>query len=873
MASSYPVRSSPKVLSTESFLGGHILRCESWSDAECARDSVAGLKRERPILAPSGDHRLRFRMRGRGAGAFSGHPNDFAGYFHLCAEFLIKLLIYIQICLKLSWSGLTSALLLAKEKGNNVTVVAKHMPGDYDIQYTSPWAGANYLPMSTQENSRWERRTWPELKRLAAEVPEAGIHFQTALVMRNAKDLEPGNNAKNGLGDALFDENPWYTTFLDYRKMKPGDLPPGMAYGHEFGSVCINTAIYLPWLVGQCRKHGVDLKRASLNHISEASSLGHSGKADIIVNCTGLMASKLGGVMDSKVMPARGQIVVVRNVSPQMIATSSTEDSPDELIYAMTRAAGGGTILGGTYQKGNWDPNPDPNIAARIMQRAVDLYPDIAGGKGVKGLDIIRHGVGLRPYREGGVRLEKERIDGTWVVHNYGHAGWGYQGSYGTAERVVELVESCTMATNQDPLYLQVLRFAQDVATGRHWLSRLIPPTLLLLDAALCVLVIAKVAYTEIDWTAYMEQVQLFLDGERDYTKIEGGTGPLVYPAAHVYIYTGLYYLTNHGKDILLAQQLFAGLYLVNLAVAPPYVFPLLILSKRLHSIFMLRCFNDCFAVFFLWFSILLFQHRQWFAGGLVYSFGLGVKMTLLLVLPVVGILVFFAKGVIGTIALGGLMASLQVQLAAPFLRHPGAYFGRAFEFSRQFLFKWTVNWRFVGEEAFLSRAFSTSLLVLHISVLLTFIFTRWLPPTGKSLGDVLHATFSRDGHGRNWQALFQRFTPRYILTTVLTANIIGLLFARSLHYQFYSYLAWSTPYLLWRGGLHPVLQYVLWALQEWAWNVFPSTPASSAVVVSVMAITVAAVWFGTSDDATSSAAAKSSTDNAGAPTRSIRKP
>lgn len=42
--------------------------------------------------------------------------------------------------------GLTSALLLAKDQGNNVTVVAKHMPGDYDIQYTSPWAGANYLP-------------------------------------------------------------------------------------------------------------------------------------------------------------------------------------------------------------------------------------------------------------------------------------------------------------------------------------------------------------------------------------------------------------------------------------------------------------------------------------------------------------------------------------------------------------------------------------------------------------------------------------------------------------------------------------------------------------------------------------------------------
>lgn len=32
--------------------------------------------------------------------------------------------------------------------------------------------------MSLEVNSRWERRTWVELRRLAQEVPEAGIHFQ-----------------------------------------------------------------------------------------------------------------------------------------------------------------------------------------------------------------------------------------------------------------------------------------------------------------------------------------------------------------------------------------------------------------------------------------------------------------------------------------------------------------------------------------------------------------------------------------------------------------------------------------------------------------------------------------------------------------------
>ncbi|POR35343.1 D-amino-acid oxidase [Tolypocladium paradoxum] len=42
--------------------------------------------------------------------------------------------------------GLTSALLLSKSKANTITVVAKHMPGDYDIEYASPFAGANMLP-------------------------------------------------------------------------------------------------------------------------------------------------------------------------------------------------------------------------------------------------------------------------------------------------------------------------------------------------------------------------------------------------------------------------------------------------------------------------------------------------------------------------------------------------------------------------------------------------------------------------------------------------------------------------------------------------------------------------------------------------------
>ena len=75
------------------------------------------------------------------------------------------------------------------------------------------------------------------------------------------------------------------------------------------------------------------------------------------------------------------------------------------------------------------------------MKRAVDLCPALTGGNGIENLSIIRQGVGLRPLRNGGARLENEEIGGLWVVHNYGHGGFGYQASYGCSQVAVRLVE------------------------------------------------------------------------------------------------------------------------------------------------------------------------------------------------------------------------------------------------------------------------------------------------------------------------------------------------------------------------------------------------------------------------------------------------
>lgn len=106
--------------------------------------------------------------------------------------------------------------------------------------------------------------------------------------------------------------------------------------------------------------------------------------------------------------------------------------------------------------------------------------------------------------------------------------------------------------------------------------------------------------------------------------------------------------------------------------------------------------------------------------------------MSNLLYLP--GILVILVKrrGLATTLRLVITMFSLQALIAMPFLReHPWPYLKNAFDLSRIFLYKWTVNWRFVDEETFLSASFAKALLLGHLSVLVAFGAFQWCRKDG----------------------------------------------------------------------------------------------------------------------------------------------
>jgi len=127
-----------------------------------------------------------------------------------------------------------------------------------------------------------------------------------------------------------------------------------------------------------------------------------------------------------------------------------------------------------------------------------------------------------------------------------------------------------------------------------------------------------------------MEQVEHFKSGTRDYADIKGSTGPCVYPAGHLYLFSILHSLTNQGNNILKAQLIFLVIYLINgllvirlyraVLKVEPYVLILLFLtSYRVHSIFILRLFNDVIAVTLFHCSLLLMVHRRWSLASLFF--------------------------------------------------------------------------------------------------------------------------------------------------------------------------------------------------------------------------------------------------------------
>jgi alpha-1,3-mannosyltransferase len=357
---------------------------------------------------------------------------------------------------------------------------------------------------------------------------------------------------------------------------------------------------------------------------------------------------------------------------------------------------------------------------------------------------------------------------------------------------------------------------------------------------------------TEIDWKAYMQEVEGFMSGELDYYKLKGDTGPLVYPAGFVYLYAGLHKITEGGTNIYAAQWIFWAVYLVFIgilhriylaaakdlqisSVQTSLMLVCLSASRRIHSLFVLRLFNDCFAMLLLFFAVLMFIRNRWMIGCVIYSLAVSIKMNVLLFAP--GLLALLLARFSVDIVIRHLVACAMVQyiLALPFITSfPFSYLHRAFEFGRAFMYKWSVNWKMLPEEFFLSKTFAISLLAVHLSLLILLAWKRW----SKCLGLSLNSLFSG--------SKFASKSSYHILAVLFSSNFIGILCSRSLHYQFYVWYYHTIPFFLFARKssiLQNTLSIILLIFMELCWNIYPANYYSSFILLAVHIILVILIF------------------------------
>ena len=298
-------------------------------------------------------------------------------------------------------SGLSSAIRLL-ESGHSVRVMAREFSPDL----VSDVAAALWYPFLAhpmEKTDRWGAETYTELMRLGEEEPMSGITMKFGReYLREVVEL-PG----------------WRNNITHFRVLDSGEIPEGWIFGWEFESPIIEMHHYMPWLLQRTRDLGGLIEECVVEDLAGIT-------AEVIVNCSGIGAREL--CQDTEVKPVRGQIIYI----DQDPGFGRFDQQPETLTYTIARRDC--TVLGGTAQSDDWSLELRDSDRETILQKCEAVWPELDRSK------IIGESVGLRPSRSE-VRLESEIVNGTLVIHNYGHGGAGVTLSWGCADEVVSLIE------------------------------------------------------------------------------------------------------------------------------------------------------------------------------------------------------------------------------------------------------------------------------------------------------------------------------------------------------------------------------------------------------------------------------------------------
>lgn len=302
--------------------------------------------------------------------------------------------------------GLTTAVCLA-EAGVDVEVVS-----DRELRATTSAAScASWDPYQVEPPALvepWSKVTLAELTGLSTR-PDCGVR------------LVEGTHESR-----LPTELPSWAELVGARRCALGELRSGFVTGWRYRVPVVDMPRYLTCLARRFKDAGGRIRFHHYDTLAEAVR----EPADMVVNCSGAQARSL--VPDPCVEAVRGEVVVVENPG---IREFFCDDTPEAGPITYFYPHAGTVVLGGTAEQGRWDTASDEDAAQAIVRRCATIEPALAKAR------VLEHRVGLRPVRPE-IRFEEEILDGTRVLHNYGHGGGGLTLSWGCAREAVRRVRA-----------------------------------------------------------------------------------------------------------------------------------------------------------------------------------------------------------------------------------------------------------------------------------------------------------------------------------------------------------------------------------------------------------------------------------------------
>jgi D-amino-acid oxidase len=252
--------------------------------------------------------------------------------------------------------GLATARLLQR-RGREVVIYARDLPPNT----TSNIAGAEWGVFSVADPARRTPEFGEQLVRAARLSYRmfqdlAGDRYGVRWI--DAFDLSAEERAPRG-GDPVADALRQLTT--DARVLSPREHPFRYPHVRQFVTMLIEPPVYLEALLADFRAAGGRLVVRELPDVRAVAALPEP----VVVNCTGLGARALFG--DEELEPAKGQLSVLVP-QPEVDYAVLT----DRLLYMFPRRDG--ILLGGTFERGNWDATPDPATADRIVRGHMALF-------------------------------------------------------------------------------------------------------------------------------------------------------------------------------------------------------------------------------------------------------------------------------------------------------------------------------------------------------------------------------------------------------------------------------------------------------------------------------------------------------------------